>query len=142
MICVALAPLLFAPAWDRRYPRRVGIHIALSALLGFGGTLVPLALGRVLSFRPPTPSAGQTGAVVAYLAALLLFAGIGFLRAERRGIRTFSLVFLAITLFAQLGLESGWSSWMALSDPVILIYGAFGASTLVASRNRVAPSAT
>jgi hypothetical protein len=47
-----LAPLLLAPLWDGRYPRRASAHIAFSALLGFGlDTLLGDKLGFVNASR-------------------------------------------------------------------------------------------
>ena len=46
-----LAPLLLAPLWDGRYPRRAKAHIAFSALLGFGLALAPWTLRNALVFR-------------------------------------------------------------------------------------------
>lgn len=45
-----LPPLLLAPLGDRRYPLRVGAHLALSALLGFGLILSPWTLRNFLVF--------------------------------------------------------------------------------------------
>ncbi len=48
---LVLAPLLLAPLFDRRYPRRAGAHLALSAVLGFGLALSPWVLRNALVFR-------------------------------------------------------------------------------------------
>ncbi len=47
---LVLAPLLLAPLFDRRYPRRAGAHVALSALLGFGLALLPWVVRNALAF--------------------------------------------------------------------------------------------
>lgn len=44
---LVLAPLLASPLLDRRYPLRARAHLATSALLGFGGVLLPWLLSRV-----------------------------------------------------------------------------------------------
>jgi hypothetical protein len=43
---LALAPLLLTPLFDRRYPARMRVHLAGSAVLGLGVGLLPWALGR------------------------------------------------------------------------------------------------
>ena len=48
---LVLAPLLLAPLWDRRHPRRAGAHVAFSALLGFGAALAPWTARNALEFR-------------------------------------------------------------------------------------------
>ncbi len=48
---LVLAPMLLAPLFDRRYPRRAGAHLALSALLGFGLALAPWVVRNALVFR-------------------------------------------------------------------------------------------
>jgi 4-amino-4-deoxy-L-arabinose transferase-like glycosyltransferase len=48
---LALSPLLLAPLLDRRYPRRVGLHIAMSGLLGLAATLAPWTIRNALEFR-------------------------------------------------------------------------------------------
>lgn len=48
---LALAPLLVAPLFDARHPRRVNAHIALSALLGFGAALAPWTLRNAVVFH-------------------------------------------------------------------------------------------
>ena len=48
---LVLVPLLLAPLFDRRYPRRARAHVALSALLGFGLALSPWVVRNALVFR-------------------------------------------------------------------------------------------
>ncbi len=48
---LALAPLLAAPLLDRRFPRRAGAHVALSAVLGFALALAPWVVRNALVFR-------------------------------------------------------------------------------------------
>jgi 4-amino-4-deoxy-L-arabinose transferase-like glycosyltransferase len=48
---LVLIPLLLAPLWDGRFPRRVGTHLAGSALLGFALTLAPWTLRNALVFH-------------------------------------------------------------------------------------------
>lgn len=48
---LALSPLLLAPLFDGRHPRRANAHVALSALLGFGAALAPWTLRNALVFR-------------------------------------------------------------------------------------------
>ncbi len=46
-----LAALFLAPLADRRYPRRVGLHLSLSALLGFAVILAPWTARNAVVFR-------------------------------------------------------------------------------------------
>jgi len=48
---LAVAPFLLAPLFDPRHPRRANLHIALSALLGFGVALAPWTVRNALVFR-------------------------------------------------------------------------------------------
>jgi len=48
---LALAPFLLAPILDRRHPRRADLHVAFSALLGFGGALLPWTLRNAAVFH-------------------------------------------------------------------------------------------
>ena len=50
-IGLALTPFLLAPLLDRRYPRRADLHVALSALLGFGAALLPWTLRNAAVFH-------------------------------------------------------------------------------------------
>ena len=50
-----LAPLLLAPLADRRHPRRVRLHVAASALLGFAGALAPWTLRNALVYHELVP---------------------------------------------------------------------------------------
>ena len=52
---LVLAPLLLAPLADRRHPRRVRLHVAASALLGFVGALAPWTLRNALAYHELVP---------------------------------------------------------------------------------------
>lgn len=134
---LALAPLTLAPLWDRRYPRRAGVHIAMSALLGFGATFAPLALGGAVRLRAssghPRPDIAAAAALVG---VLVVPAAIGLLRAGRPGVRAFCLVFFGITA-AVAALEPD-CPLPAAAGFVLLIHAAFGVSTVVAPRDRAA----
>jgi hypothetical protein len=52
---LALAPLLAAPLWDRRYPTRARLHLGASALAGFLAALAPWTLRNALTFRELVP---------------------------------------------------------------------------------------
>lgn len=232
---LALSPLLLAPLCDRRYPRRVGVHIAMSGLLGFVVTLAPWTARNALEFRelilvndgagyvfygrnadtalglarartlPELESASRAlererseriaalppeirnspsrlsralfaaaleqrradprgtlellawkswqwlrpypdprfwpGAAILGLAilntALFLAAVFGLARAERRGVRTFCLAFLAVTLLFHVALESSWRYRAAYWDPVLLLYASAGVAALVRRPARV-----
>jgi len=52
---LALAPLLAAPLFDRRYPMRVRSHVAAAAFLGFLCTLAPWTLRNAFVYRELVP---------------------------------------------------------------------------------------
>lgn len=136
-----LAPLLLAPLWDDRHPRRANAHIAFSALLGFGLALAPWTLqnavvlgGRIVVndgagyvFYGPRSAVLAAGA---YMATLFLCAGIGLARAPRTGVSAFCLVFLAATMLHVI-LEAHGRYPTASWDPVLLLYASYGAATLL-----------
>lgn len=222
---LALAPLLLAPLFDRRYPRRARAHVALSAVLGFGLALSPWVARNALVFRElilvndgagyvfygrnsdaalglaeartreeletadddlerrrrdviaalpaevrdspgrlsralfsaaaserladprgsvfllawkarewlrpwPDPRFWPRAPVVAlgvYLTLLYLAAAIGLARADRRGAAAFCLAFLAIAFAFHLAFETSWRYRAAYWDPVLVLYGVFGA---------------
>lgn len=233
---LVLAPLLLAPLWDRRLPRRAAAHVAFSALLGFGAALAPWTARNALEFRElilvndgagylfygrnaeaaigmatagsrkeledasdalertrrkriaalpaevrnspgrlsralfsaalaerranprgtlrllawkswdwlrpypdprfwPTPVVAIIGL---YFTALFACAAVGLARAERRGARAFCLLFLALTMLLHVALETSWRYRSAYWDPVLLLYGSFGAAVLL--RRRAGPS--
>jgi len=229
---LALTPLLAAPLFDSRHPRRANAHIAFSALLGFGAALAPWTLRNAVVFRelilvndgagyvfygrnseaaldlakardraeidravarletarleviaalpeadrasPGRLSRALTRAALAerradprgtarllawktwdwlrpypdprywprqvvlaagaWFSALFLLAGLGFARAERSGASAFCLAFLAVAMLLHVVLEANWRYRTANWDPVVLLYAAFGAATLVAPR--------
>ena len=59
---LALAPLLLAPLFDRRYPLRVRSHLAASAMVGFLLALAPWTLRNAVVFHEfiPVNDAGGT----------------------------------------------------------------------------------
>ena len=231
---LALVPLLLAPFWDGRHPRRANAHIAFSALLGFGLALAPWTLRNALVFRelivvndgagyvfygrnadaaiplawagtrdelerateglerarlerilalpesvrssPGQLSRALTSAALAErradsrgtvrllawkawdwlrpypdprfwprpavfvvgasMTALFVCAAIGFARAPRTGVSAFCLIFLAATMIFHVVLETNWRYRTANWDPVLLLYGSFGAATLLFARAR------
>jgi hypothetical protein len=52
---LALAPLLLAPLFDRRLPRRARVHLAGSALVGFALFLVPWTIRNALAYGELLP---------------------------------------------------------------------------------------
>ena len=48
---LALVPLLAAPLWDRRHPRRAGLHLAASAGAGLLLALAPWTIRNAFAFR-------------------------------------------------------------------------------------------
>jgi 4-amino-4-deoxy-L-arabinose transferase-like glycosyltransferase len=110
----------------------------------------PPGTGRLLVWeawtwlRPyPDPRFWPPAAVMAVGAgftALYVLAAVGLARAERRGSAVFGVVFLAATMLVHVALGASWRYRTTSWDPVLLLYGAFGAASLVA-RPRKAGSA-
>ena len=67
----------------------------------------------------------------AYYLALYSLAAVGFVWSPRAGIRAFVLAFLAVTLIAHVVLIVVWRYRVPYWDPVLLLYGVFGAGTLL-----------
>ena len=90
--------------------------------------------------RPyPNPLFWPAWAVLgAALYNVLLYglAAVGFAAAPRPGVRAFSLAFLAVTFLSHVVLIVVWRYRIPYWDPVLLLYGVFGAGTLPASWNR------
>ena len=63
--------------------------------------------------------------------ALFVFAAVGLARAPRRGAAGFCAVFLAATMLIHVALGASWRYRSAHWDPILLLYGVFGAATLV-----------
>lgn len=75
-----------------------------------------------------------------YYTVLMLFAAIGLLRAERRGVVLFCLIHLAITMASHVILIVVWRYRVPYWDPVLLLYGTLGAGiTLGRPWKRPAP---
>jgi len=66
----------------------------------------------------------------------VLLAAVGFATAPRPGVRAFSLAFLAVTLLSHVVLIVVWRYRIPYWDPVLLLYGVFGAGTLLPSWKR------
>jgi hypothetical protein len=66
-----------------------------------------------------------------YFTILFLLAGVGLARAERAGVRAFCLFVLGASMLVHVLLESNWRYRATYWDPVILIYGASGAISLL-----------
>jgi hypothetical protein len=78
-------------------------------------------------FWPATVVVGATAEYV----ALFALAAVGLLRAQRTGVRGFVLAFLAVTMLAHVVLIVVWRYRIPYWDPVLILYGAFGADTLL-----------
>jgi hypothetical protein len=126
-----LVPSLAAPLFDRRYPRRINAHVAGSVILGLFLVLGPVLANAVLaghrlvsrtflSHADPMPGAHALAATI----ILGPLAAIGIARAERRGCAWFCAGVLAAT---SAGGGFGTPTW----DAALLLYGAFGAVSLV-----------
>lgn len=82
-------------------------------------------------------------AAAAYNVLLYGLAGIGLAAATRPGVRGFTLAFLAVTLLSHVVLIVVWRYRIPYWDPALLLYGVFGAGTLLSawSRRRGSPKA-
>jgi hypothetical protein len=67
----------------------------------------------------------------AYYLLLSSLAAVGFVKAPRPGVRTFVLAFLAVTLIAHVVIIVVWRYRVPYWDPVLILYGVFGAGTLL-----------
>ena len=80
-------------------------------------------------------------AAAAYNVVLYGLAAVGLAAARRRGVRAFTLAFLAVTLVSHVVLIVVWRYRIPYWDPALLLYGVFGAGTLLSawSRRRESP---
>jgi hypothetical protein len=62
-----------------------------------------------------------------YYAALSVFAAVGLARERRRGVRLFVLAYLSLTMLPHLAMLVLWRYRLACWDPVLVLYGVFGA---------------
>jgi 4-amino-4-deoxy-L-arabinose transferase-like glycosyltransferase len=96
------------------------------------GTLRLVAWEAWSWLRPyPDPRFWPRGAVLAVGAAftvLFVLAAIGLARADRRGCARFCLVFLAATMLVHVALGASWRYRTTSWEPILLLYGAFGAA--------------
>jgi len=130
-----LVPFLAAPLFDRRYPRRVNAHVAGSAVLGLflvlGPVLAHAALaGRRLDSRSFLSQADPAPYALAATVILGPLAAIGIARADRRGGAWFCAGILAATMLVQAA-SGRFGTPTPTGDAVFLLYGAFGAVSLV-----------
>jgi len=58
---LALAPLLLAPLFDRRFPGGVRAHVALAAVAGFGLALTPWTIRNAIAYRELLPVSDAGG---------------------------------------------------------------------------------
>ncbi len=75
----------------------------------------------------PMPVVVATGAFYTALSALTV---VGLVRERRRRLRAFVVGFLALTMLPYLAMLVLWRYRLACWDPVLVLYGAFGAWTL------------
>ena len=79
-------------------------------------------------FWPPAVVA----AVGLAFSILYLLTAIGLARAPRRGCARFAIVFLAATMLVHVALGASWRYRTTSWDPILLLYGVFGAVSLAA----------
>jgi len=79
-------------------------------------------------FWPP----GVVGILGVANSILYLLAAIGLARASRRGCARFCIGILAITMLVHVALGASWRYRTTSWDPILLLYGAFGAASLAA----------
>ena len=106
------------------------------------GTLRLLAWKSWDWLRPyPDPRFWPGPAVVMfglYFTALAACAAVGLAKAERRGARTFCLLFLAVTMLLHVALETNWRYRSVYWDPALVLYASAGAAVLLRRRRSAA----
>ena len=102
------------------------------------GSLELLAWEAWSWLRPyPDPRFWPHGVVLGLGAAFTILYGlatIGLARAPRRGCAAFAVAVLAVTMLFHVAMGASWRYRTASWDPILLLYGAFGAVTLTATR--------
>lgn len=99
------------------------------------GTWAPLLFRKAADFVRPWPNplfwpkavvagVGLVGAAVTALAV------VGFALPSRPGVRAFALALLAVTLVSHVALIVVWRYRIPYWDPVLLLYGVFGAAAI------------
>jgi 4-amino-4-deoxy-L-arabinose transferase-like glycosyltransferase len=79
----------------------------------------------------PMPVVAAAGA---FYTALMALAAWGLRREPRAGVRLFVLAFLALTMLSYLGTLVLWRYRLGCWDPVLVLYGAWGAASLMSAR--------
>lgn len=69
-----------------------------------------------------------------YYGGLFLLAAVGLTTAPQRGVRRFVLAYLVLTMMCHVVLTVLWRYRITYWDPVLLLYGAFGAGVTLPSR--------
>jgi hypothetical protein len=75
-------------------------------------------------FWPPAVVAG----VGLLYCAISILAARGFVRSPRRGVNAFCLAVLGISMAVHVALQVVWRYRVPYWDPILVLYGAFGAS--------------
>jgi 4-amino-4-deoxy-L-arabinose transferase-like glycosyltransferase len=91
-----------------------------------------LVARKALDWLRPYPSRwfwpiGVVVAVGLLYSVLFALAAVGLAKARRRGVARFALAFLALTMAAHVALIVVWRYRVPYWDPVLLLYGVFGA---------------
>jgi hypothetical protein len=117
-------------------------RIAVAERLAHPTETLALAARKALDWLRPYPSPwfwppGIVVSVGVLYTALFSLSAFGLAGAHRRGIALFSVVLLALTMAVHVAVLVVWRYRVPYWDPVLLLYGVFGAARLA---GRVSPS--
>jgi 4-amino-4-deoxy-L-arabinose transferase-like glycosyltransferase len=121
-----------AAAQPSEYFGRIGVAYCLA----HPGATVALAGRKALDWLRPYPNPWFWPRKVVFsvgllYSALFALAAFGLAAAPRRGVVRFSLAFLLVTMAVHVALIVVWRYRVPYWDPVLLLYGSFGAVALV-----------
>ena len=122
------------------------IHQALQQRRGDRAGWLRLELHKTLDWLRPYPNpmfwpAWIVWSVGLFTGALTLLAAAGMAMAPRFGATAFVLVYLSITMLFHVVMLVVWRYRIPYWDPVILLYGAFGAAELLRRNSKRLPMA-
>ena len=121
---IIFGPLLAAPLFDRRFPSAIRRALAGSAIFGFGLVFLPATIGKAISY--PTGGAPPSAIVLipaVWCLALAALASLGFIAADRHGVRILAVAALALSFV---------SRGAAYGSPILILYASAGISRLTA----------
>jgi hypothetical protein len=121
-------------------------RIAVADSLAHPGATLALLGRKALDWLRPYPSPwfwprGIVFSVGLLYAVLFALAGFALAFAPRRGVAVFSVAFLFVTMAVHVAIIVVWRYRVPYWDPVLLLYGVFGAAAL-AQRGIINPTAS